>query len=85
MQEPRARGEGGEQAHPSLTLRRLAVALESVEITTVTKPDWDTPAGEQFIREVIAARDAGADVDAIGNALEVPNLRYVVMARERYL
>lgn len=59
--------------------------LEKVEVVTRTAPDWDTPAGEHFIRAVIAARKSGLDVDTIGTALEIPNLRYVVAARERYL
>ena len=48
-------------------------------------PDWDTPEGEEFLRRVLDAMDEGVDVNELGEALGVPNLRYVVAARERFI
>ena len=69
----------------SIISRRLATALGRIETLRIERPDWDTAEGEAFIREVMAAEHDGHDIEDIARELGIPNLRYVVRARERFL
>jgi hypothetical protein len=69
----------------SILHRRLQVALDKIDMRRVEHKDWDTAEGEAFIRLIMQAEQDGHDLDDLGRDLGVPNLRYVVRARERYL
>jgi hypothetical protein len=47
--------------------------------------EWDSEAGIDFLRTVMAARIVGMDVAALGRELGVDRLEYVLMAREKDL
>ena len=69
----------------SITARRLLNALKPVPVERVERHNWDTPEGEDFLRQCLQAEKDGHDLDELGRELEIPNLRYAVRARERFL
>jgi hypothetical protein len=90
LQGPRDRGEAGEPQAPvvdgvALLHRALTAKYLAVPKAAVVEVEWDSDAGMDFLRTLMAARIAGLDIEAIGKELGVERLQFVLMARERDL
>lgn len=86
VQAARAGHQAGEAATAvDLALHTLHKQLDRVERRATTRWEWDTPEGEAFLRNVKTLRDAGVDMETLGDLLGIDGLKYVIEAREGYL